>query len=590
MAKVPPLHILVVVWGFLEILLFGGVIFGWHSVVYVYKDEGYFADLCDVSNVSVTQHVNNISTAQFVGNTSDVHRVSITAMYYTTLANSTGRTPSHWNNATAPASGLPPTELSCDDQLKLSESGKSKACAPQDEQFSLIFSLSTLITGLMCVINGYLYDRFGTRFCRWISITCYVIGFVCQVLASPENPFLLYPGYILQCYAGYFLLVTNMQLGGLIPHLRSTLISMCSGSFDSSAAIFLLFKVAHEQGIKINYCFVFQVCLFVIVIISTVIVHRKSHFPWPLPPDYKFRYYNFSTCQHFRNKKERHYDTDANVIWRSNENGSMMIVKKIEEKSTSENRKSLIGDKVTNDEKCGDSANGLSASVPEQTRTPTMLEVMKTPLFIWNLMWMCFQRLRSWFFVGMFNVWMTRLACGDKAIVSQYTSFFASVQFIGIFTSPMSGRLMDRRIPAAKIYNSLRMERLHASLASFLMCSGLSLVFTILVAIPILPLQYVSCILHSVCRSFIYGPNFAFAANAYPLEHFGKATGVILTVSAIFGMLQYPLFLLIQGPLDNNPLVVDILFITMMVVSFGHPMYIWNYLRKQRRKIEKETG
>ncbi|XP_071093116.1 equilibrative nucleobase transporter 1-like [Haliotis cracherodii] len=583
MAKVPPLNILVVVWGFLEILLFGGVIFGWHSVVYVYKDEGYFADRCDVNNITGTQHISNISSTYFTSNTSGIHYVSSAATPRTALANSTSTPHSLWSNATASSTKAPATELSCDDQLKLSASGKGKTCAPQDEQFSLIFSLSTLITGLMCVVNGYLYDRFGTKFCRYICISCYIIGFVCQVLASPENPIMLYPGYILQCYAGYFILVTNMQLGGLVPHLRSTLISMCSGSFDSSAAIFLLFKVAHEHGIKINYCFIFQVCLFVMVLISTAVVHRKSHFPWPLPPNYKFR---FTLSKYLRNKKDSHHDNDANVIWRSNDNGSMMIVKNPEMNSTSENKEFLNDEKLIDSE---NNINGLTASVAERTRTPTMLEVMKTPLFMCNLMWMCFQRLRSWFFVGMFNVWITRLACGDKAVVSHYTSFFAMVQFIGIFTSPMSGRLMDRRIPAAKVYHNIRLERLHASVASILMCSGLSLVFSIMVAIPVLPLQYVSCILHSICRSFIYGPNFAFAANAYPIEHFGKVTGVILTVSAVFGMLQYPLFLLIQGPLENNPLVVDVLFITMMVATFGHPMYIWNYLRKQRKKIEKET-
>ena len=43
-------------------------------------------------------------------------------------------------------------------------------------------------------------------------------------------------------------------------------------------------------------------------------------------------------------------------------------------------------------------------------------KIAVSPLFFFDLMWMCFQRLRSWFFVGMFNPWITRLACGDKAL------------------------------------------------------------------------------------------------------------------------------------------------------------------------------
>ena len=46
----------------------------------------------------------------------------------------------------------------------------------------------------------------------------------------------------------------------------------------------------------------------------------------------------------------------------------------------------------------------------------TFRQVALSPLFLTDLLWISFQRLRSWIFVGMFNPWITRMACGDKAL------------------------------------------------------------------------------------------------------------------------------------------------------------------------------
>ncbi|KAL5016279.1 hypothetical protein ScPMuIL_005868 [Solemya velum] len=233
--------------------------------------------------------------------------------------------------------------------------------------------------------------------------------------------------------------------------------------------------------------------------------------------------------------------------------------------------------------------NGRRKSVRSTEMKPpkTFKQEMLSPLFMWDLMWMCFQRLRSWFFIGAFNPWITHMAGGDKALVSHYTSVFSSMQFFGIFTAPLSGFLMDRKMRAAEIYNNRKYERLHASIASFALNSGVSVLLSIGAALPILRVQYVTFFLHTLNRSFIYGPNSAFVANAFPSEHFGKLLGVTLTVSAIFGMLQFPLFLWIQGPLNNNPFVVNIIFIVLMLLSFIHPVYIWRYLKRKRKKYYK---
>ena len=59
----------------------------------------------------------------------------------------------------------------------------------------------------------------------------------------PDQPELLYPASILIAYGGYAVLLTNMQLGNLLPRFRSTIISLYCGAYDSSAFVLVFVKV-----------------------------------------------------------------------------------------------------------------------------------------------------------------------------------------------------------------------------------------------------------------------------------------------------------------------------------------------------------
>lgn len=44
---------------------------------------------------------------------------------------------------------------------------------------------------------------------------------------------------------------------------------------------------------------------------------------------------------------------------------------------------------------------------------------------------------------------------------------------------------------------------------------------------------------------------------SFPSEHFGKLFGLVMALSAIVSLLQFPIFMLIGGPLQNDPLYVS---------------------------------
>ena len=44
---------------------------------------------------------------------------------------------------------------------------------------------------------------------------------------------------------------------------------------------------------------------------------------------------------------------------------------------------------------------------------------------------------------------------------------------------------------------------------------------------------------------------------SFPSCHFGKLYGLVMALSAVFSLLQYPCFALVKGPLDGDPLYVS---------------------------------
>ena len=66
----PKFRILYAIWAFLECLGFGGLIYGWVSLVYILKDEGLYLDLC-ADSIAV-----NVSSL-FKGNVAGVDTVAL---------------------------------------------------------------------------------------------------------------------------------------------------------------------------------------------------------------------------------------------------------------------------------------------------------------------------------------------------------------------------------------------------------------------------------------------------------------------------------------------------------------------------------
>ncbi|XP_031158972.1 solute carrier family 43 member 3b isoform X2 [Sander lucioperca] len=454
--------------GLVECLCFAGAVFGWASLVFILKTDGYFSSLCvNTTTVNTTQVLD---------------------------------------------------------------------CSGQDEQLSLVFTIASFMNNFLTLPNGFLFDRFGTTVARLFGTFLYTLGTLMVAFSTAALSNLLFPALSFLAVGGILFLMTNMQVGNLFGSHRSTIITLYNGAFDSSSALFLVIKLLHEAGISLRSSFLFLSACSFIHLLRTFFLLPRVHIPYTLPDHYTYGV----TCGKSNSLSSEQTTAKANTQMTEETPFTKELVK--QEKS--------------------------------------FRECVMSRFFVWHLLWLSVMQLRHYLFIGTLNPMLQRLTAGEPSLVSQYTNAFAITQLCGVLCAPWNGLIMDRHKGKPRAAGESEQEAdLRASGLSLFLTALQCLLFSVCASTPYLPLQYLTFILQVLNRSFLYGGNAAFISVAFPSCHFGKLYGLVMALSAVFSLLQYACFAVVNGPLDGDPLYVNIALTLLSLLAFIHPLSVFLHCR-----------
>ncbi|XP_041456251.1 solute carrier family 43 member 3-like isoform X1 [Lytechinus variegatus] len=518
-----------------ENLIHGGIIFGWPSLVFVYIQLGYFSDLCYGSSE------NSTSSTEIIGTTAVYNRSRDTDIV--------------------------------------------ESCPEQESRIQLVFSVAVAVQAACMFPVGFLFDHYGTRLSRLVMSILMLVGYILMAFSSPTYSILVFPGTICFTIGGVIMLFSSMQqIGNLFEGQKSTIITLINAMYGGSVIMFFVAKIVHDAGFSINLLFFIMAGSVVLLNINTFLILPTKYIPWPLPDGYRL-----ITCGTPRNSpkatEKSAYDNqgyiedpfsegvDGNGYNRQTSELSARRERFKRSRKTSQLSLSMDTRSETNED------GVCETEERKEKEFGSLCSCLLSVPFFLLLFWQAFLETGVLFTFGTLNFFLTRLSNGDEDLVSWYINVFAITQFFILIVGPLGGLLMDRNtISCSKREKQKRRgpyAEMRDSCLPLAITTLASIGYSICLLIPSLQLQYLTFIFILVMKSLLFGVGSAVVAVVFPMKYFTSVYGAMRTMSGFFTFLQYPIFILLQRYLDDDPFWVTIAFIVADVCTFTLPAALY---------------
>lgn len=525
-----------------ENLFFSAVLLGWSALLIILKAEGFYSSVCPVANTT----------------------------------NSTKDEPHH-----------------------------RPSCDSQDEMLNLGFTIGSFVLSATTLPLGIFMDRFGPRPVRLVGSACFSASCTLMALASRDTKVLsplIFLALSLNGFGGICLTFSSLTLPNMFGNLRSTFMSLMIGSYASSAITFPAVKLIYDAGVSFTVIMFTWSGLACLIFLNCAVNWPSEAFPSPEEADYTKKIKLSGLALDHKVTGDRFY-THVTVVGQrlsqkapSLEDSAEVFISSQDVRTTSEQ--------------------------PSQKSIP-FRKSLCSPIFLWSLLTMGMTQLRVIFYMAAMNKMLEYVVTGgqeqvteemrqktDETVGFYSSSIFGTMQLLCLLTCPLIGYIMDWRIKdcvdhptdgaaptdardgvASKSARPRyrKIQKLTNAINAFVLTNILLVGFGITCLINNLHLQLVTFVLHTMVRGFYHSACGGLYAAVFPSNHFGTLTGLQSLISAMFALLQHPLFMVFTGTLKGDAFYLNLGLLLFSLLGFLLPSYLF-YYRTKLRRVYKEAA
>ncbi|XP_040495060.1 large neutral amino acids transporter small subunit 3 isoform X2 [Ursus maritimus] len=479
------------------------------------------------------------------------------------------------------------------------EQRKWLSCDGQEEMLNLGFTIGSFVLSATTLPLGILMDRFGPRPTRLVGSASFAASCALMALASRDTRVLsplIFLALSLNGFGGICLTFSSLTLPNMFGNLRSTFMALMIGSYASSAITFPGIKLIYDAGVSFMVIMFTWSGLACLIFLNCALNWPGEAFPAPEEVNYTKKIKLSGLALDHKVTGDRFY-THVTIV------GQRLSQKA---PSLEEGADVFISSQ---------DVRGASESRPE--KSVPFRQSLCSPVFLWSLLTMGMTQLRVIFYMAAMNKMLEYLVTGGQEhetdilrkkvaeTVGFYSSIFGAMQLLCLLTCPLIGYIMDWRIKdcvdapsegtalgdardgvatksARPRYRKI--QKLTNAINAFTLTNFLLVGFGITCLISSLHLQFVTFVLHTMVRGFYHSACGSLYAAVFPSNHFGTLTGLQSLISAVFALLQQPLFMAMVGPLKGEPFWVNLGLLLFSLLGFLLPSYLFYYRARLQRE------
>ncbi|CAK4031262.1 related to MFS amino acid transporter [Lecanosticta acicola] len=438
-------------------------------------------------------------------------------------------------------------------------------CYEQELRLNLMFTVAAVSTNVCALPVGTVLDKYGPRVASIVGVVFLTVGALLLAFAKDIPGDAYIPGYLFLALGGPFVFIPSFQLSNTFPQNSGLILALLTGAFDTSSAIFLIYRLIYEAtdgSFDTRKFFLVYLVVPAFVLLAQIFVM----------PSKSYKSVGELVAQ-VEEAEQTVQDSHEDISGEEQQNGLQGPRRDVVGEVTS-----LLGTKKGEDQTKTHEDSADKSGVWGALHGKTSLQQILTPWWLLITLFTMIQMLRINYFVATIRTQYTDMLGSEHEARRINEIFDVALPLGGVVAIPFVGLVLDHTSTPFVL-------GLLVSIATAIGIFGL---------IPETWAAYINIILFVIYRPFYYTAVSDYSAKVFGFQTFGKVYGLIICIAGLFNFAQAGLDALRNKVFHNDPIPVNAILLALaLLVGIVMVGYVWRKsvtLEKERLREEADAA